>query len=64
MITGMSMRTLRKRALAQGWRIEPTRNGHERWLSPSGGTAVISGTPSDHRALLNARADLKRAGLR
>jgi len=57
------MRSLRKKALDQGWRIEPTRNGHERWLSPSGGTVVMSGTPSDHRALRNAVADLKRAGL-
>jgi hypothetical protein len=60
----MAEKLPRKRALALGWRILPLKSGHERWLSPDGKTQVlVSGTPSDHRAMKNALADLRRAGL-
>lgn len=64
----MNVRTMAgARALARkrGWRIEQRGSGHLAWFPPDGGRFVItSSTPSDHRAVLNALADLRRAGLR
>lgn len=52
-------------ARAQGWRVEPLRGGHVRFLPPrgTGRIVVASATASDHRAVRNLRADLRRAGL-
>lgn len=45
----------------QGWRVTHTRR-HLRFSPPGGGPFVIVAcTPSDHRALKNIRARLKRA---
>jgi len=47
----------------QGWRVERTRNGHWRCLSPDGVTSVGMGsTPGAYSAMKNFRAQLKRAG--
>lgn len=52
-------------AVAQGWKLKLTKKGHRKLLSPDGKTTVVTGgTPSDRRALMNFRADLKRAGVR
>ena len=58
-----AMKKLTKQAEAQGWRVEPTRNGHIRFLAPDGKTIVIwASTPSDHRAWKNGLSQMKRAG--
>lgn len=51
-------------AEAQGWRVERTRNGHITFLSPDGQHRIVcGGTESDHRAVRNTRARIRRAGL-
>jgi hypothetical protein len=59
-------RSLATLATGAGWRIEPTRNSHLRWLSPDGASTVItSGTPGNNwTARREVAADLRRAGLR
>ena len=52
-------------ARAQGWTVEATRKGHW-WFrppDPTAGQVLVAGTPSDHRALRNAKAKLRQAGL-
>lgn len=46
----------------QGWRIEITKKNHLKLFSPEGGIVVASGTPSDWRAMMQLRADLRRHG--
>lgn len=46
----------------QGWHCGLTKKGHWRCTSPSGALYFMSQTPSDHRSLKNARADLRRMG--
>lgn len=50
-------------ALAAGWTVAFTGGGHIRWTSPARSTVITSMTPSDRRALLNAKRDFKRNGL-
>ena len=50
-----------RQAEAQGWRVQPTRGGHWKLTHPGGGIVVTSSSPSDHRALANVRAQLRRA---
>jgi hypothetical protein len=50
-----------RQAEAHGWQVTHTRNGHWRLLYPGGGVVVTSSTPSDHRALANLRAQMRRA---
>jgi len=51
-------------ALRQGWRIERERK-HVKCLAPDGQTMVVVGySAHGSRALENARAQLRRAGLR
>ena len=58
------MRKLAKACTANGWRVEPTRGGHVRLLSPDGEHLIIAeATPSDRRSLSNTKARLRRAGL-
>ncbi|HGW5375657.1 TPA: hypothetical protein ACNIJL_004687 [Pseudomonas aeruginosa] len=48
-------------ALSEGWQVRRTTNGHLKFSKP-GHTAIYTGTTaSDHRACLNARAELRRA---
>jgi predicted RNA binding protein YcfA (HicA-like mRNA interferase family) len=51
---------LLRQASACGWQVMRTRR-HWRLLHPNGGIVVLSSTPSDRRALLNVRAQLRRA---
>lgn len=61
----------RKSALARwariarraGWSVELTAGHHLRWASPSGAVVITASTPGRGRALINTRADLRRAGL-
>lgn len=65
-------KALVKSAEAAGWTISVTGKSHPRLNPPKGakrrdGTpanpVTIPSTPSDHRGLLNTRADLRRQGL-
>lgn len=48
---------------AQGWRVKRRASGHMTFYAPNGKDMVTaSGTPSDSRAWLNFRSQLKRAG--
>jgi hypothetical protein len=52
-----------REAEAQGWRVEPTKNGHWRFYAPNGRDIVhAAGTPSDYRSLENFLAQMRRAG--
>lgn len=52
-----------KAAEGQGWRVKE-RKGHYLFLAPDGINKVtVAGTPSDHRALNNSIARLRRYGL-
>jgi hypothetical protein len=54
---------LRKQAEQQGWRIERTCSDHFKWYSPNGNDIVVSGLScSDHRAMKNHIAMMRRAG--
>lgn len=46
-----------------GCRVDATRGGHYQVFVPDGGIVLISGTSSDHHAMKNALADLRRAGV-
>ncbi|WP_330173013.1 hypothetical protein OG875_05040 [Streptomyces sp. NBC_01498] len=56
------VRDLIKRVEAQGFEVARTTKGH--YMVRKGGERVtlISGTPSNHHSLKNAKAQLKRAG--
>ncbi|AYL80008.1 MULTISPECIES: hypothetical protein [Pseudomonas syringae group] len=56
-----SLQALADFAISQGWAVHRTHGGHVKFTK--GGCAPIftSFTPSDHRAGLNARAQLRRA---
>ncbi len=58
-------RPLVEAARAAGWTVTQTRNSHLRLVPPSkdGTPIVLAGSPSDHRAILNARASLRRQGV-
>lgn len=43
-----------------GWGLEETGGDHLRFVGPEGELVHVSATPSDHRALKNARSDLRR----
>lgn len=57
------MRDLVKEASKGGFKVSRTRSGHVRFVSKDGQPLVTSGTPSDIRAVYNARAALRRMGL-
>lgn len=48
---------------AQGARIVPKKSGWQ-IMCPNGEIITLHATPSDHRALRNARSHVRRAGLR
>lgn len=57
------IRKVTKKARAQGWEVKETKKGLM-FLAPNGEDIVtVHGTPSDHRAIKNAEAEFKRAGL-
>ena len=57
-------RKIIKKVEQQGWEVEHTRKGHIKFRPPNPefGIIIASGTPSDHRALKNLVARLRRAG--
>lgn len=58
------IRKLTKKLRKQGWQIEEARKHIKCW-APDGETMVtIPSTPSDHRAIKNAKAQLRRSGAR
>lgn len=62
MASRRDIQELKKQAECQGWVVEPTRKGHYRWVSPNGVFFFSASTPSDHRAVLNIKRDLKNNG--
>lgn len=55
------LRGLIEFALSEGWQVRRTPKGHLKFTKP-GHTSIYTGTTaSDHRACLNARAELRRA---
>ena len=60
---GKDYKELMRIAIGQGWRVEQTRGNHVRWIAPDGSVTFTGLTNSDHRALLNHRARLRRMGL-
>lgn len=60
----LALRELERVAERAGWRVDRTRSGHVMFRAPDGhGQVLVSGTPEDPRAMRNALADLRRAGL-
>jgi hypothetical protein len=55
-----SLRDLIDEAAALGYAAEPTAGSHIRFTHPSGALVHAASTPSDRRAWLNTRADLRR----
>lgn len=55
------LRALIEFALGEGWRVKRTRGGHLMFTKPGCAAIYTSSTASDHRASLNARAQLRRA---
>jgi predicted RNA binding protein YcfA (HicA-like mRNA interferase family) len=56
------VRQLLRKARKQGWDWYFTRGDHVVLQSPSGKKVTCAATPSDHRSLRNARAQLRRTG--
>lgn len=52
-----------RHAKKHGWMVEYTGSQHLRWQSPTGAFVFSGNTVSDHRAVHNIRARLRRAGL-
>lgn len=55
------LRALIEFALGEGWRVKRTPGGHLKFSKPGHASIYTSSTASDHRAGLNARAQLRRA---
>lgn len=55
------LRTLIEFALAEGWRVKRTPGGHLKFTKHGCAPIYTSSTASDHRASLNARAQIRRA---
>jgi hypothetical protein len=56
-------RGLARLACRQGWVLQWRGGGHIAWRAPGGSVVISSGSPSDWRARLRLRADLRRHGL-
>lgn len=54
------VRQLVREMIARGWEFSLRSNNHVKLQHPCGAFIITSSTPSDGRALLNARADIKR----
>ena len=55
------LRSLIEFALAEGWHIKRTPGGHLKFTKHGCAPIYTSSTASDHRASLNARAQIRRA---
>jgi hypothetical protein len=58
------LRALIEFALAEGWHVVRTPGGHLKFTKSGCAAIYTSSTASDHRAGLNARAQLRRADRR
>ncbi|UCF24496.1 MULTISPECIES: hypothetical protein [Pseudomonadota] len=56
------LRALIEFALGEGWHVKRTPGGHLKFTKTGCAAIYTSSTTSDHRAGLNARAQLRRAG--
>ena len=52
-----------KMAKQQGWRVEPTKNGHYKFFAPDGTIVVAGSTPSENRGFKNLKSRLRARGL-
>ena len=55
------LRALIEFAVAEGWHVKRTRSGHLKFTRQGSAPIYTSSTASDHRAALNARAQIRRA---
>lgn len=55
-------KALARAAEKAGWRIQPTRGGHLKWLAPNGAIITSSNTFSEARGLKNHLALMRRLG--
>ncbi|WP_061959018.1 hypothetical protein [Cupriavidus pauculus] len=55
------LRALIDFALGEGWHVVRTPGGHLKFTKPGCASVYTSSTASDHRAGLNARAQLRRS---
>jgi hypothetical protein len=55
------IRLLMDFALSHGWKVSRTQGGHIRFTKAGMPPIFTSSTPSDYRAELNAKAQLRRA---
>jgi predicted RNA binding protein YcfA (HicA-like mRNA interferase family) len=59
------LRKWRKEAEQAGWTVRRMKNGHWQFKSGDGQWRItVCHSPSDHRSILNDRAQLRRAGLK
>jgi hypothetical protein len=59
-----ALRSIARTARDRGWAISHRQSGHLAWRSPDDAVVITPSTPGDHRSTRNARARLKRAGLK
>ncbi|MDC6489653.1 hypothetical protein EIG75_15125 [Pseudomonas syringae] len=59
--TKKSLQELAEFAISQGWAVHRTNGGHVKLTKGGYSPIFTSFTPSDHRAGLNAHAQLRRA---
>jgi len=52
-----------KIATTAGWKVDKRKAGHVCFETPDGRKVFTSSTPSDKRAFLNLRSELRRHGL-
>lgn len=60
--TNKDMNKLLKQLKKLGWVVEYNGSKHVKVVNLHGEFVVVSNTCSDHRGMLNARADLRRIG--
>ena len=63
MSTLKELKSLLELATQQGWQVERRNSNHYKLIAPNGKVVFTSSTPSDNRAILNIKRDLKSAGL-
>lgn len=56
------LKELMHAAFKQGWEITMTKSTHLRWESPEGNVVFTSYSPSDWRALIKIKRDLRSNG--
>jgi hypothetical protein len=59
-----ALKSAARKARQSGWVISLRGSGHLEWRSPDGEIVITPSTPSDSRSAKNARARLRRAGLK